>query len=132
MGRCFLSAWSSYLLDVDLFDPTQSRKPCSGYPPNGESVPRIIKEISIMSSYRFSVIIPAKPLSSDEILDATDALGNAGCTDASIRGHAEGIELLFEREADSLQSAISSAVADAESAGYKISKIELEREAIPS
>lgn len=43
-----------------------------------------------------------------EILDAADALGHAGCTDASVRGHADGIELLFERNAESLQAAISS------------------------
>jgi hypothetical protein len=67
----------------------------------------------------------------DEILDATDALGNAGCTDASIRGHADGMELLFERAAGSLQEAISSAISDVERVGYRVSKIEMEREAIP-
>jgi len=67
----------------------------------------------------------------DETLDATDALGNAGCTDASIRGHVDGMELLFERSSESLQAAISSAIRDVESAGYRVSKIELEREAIP-
>ena len=84
-----------------------------------------------MPSYRFSVIVPTQPMTHDETLDVTDAVGNAGCTDASIRGHVDGIELLFERNADSLQAAISSAVADVESAGYRISKVELEREAIP-
>jgi len=83
-----------------------------------------------MSSYRFTVIVPTQPMTHDETLDVTDKLGNAGCTDASIRGHVDGIELLFERDADSLQAAISSAVADVESAGYRISKVELEREAI--
>ncbi len=67
----------------------------------------------------------------DETLDATDALGNAGGTDASIRGHADGMELLFEREAASLQAAISSAIRDFEGAEYRVSKVELEREAIP-
>lgn len=85
-----------------------------------------------MSEYRFSVIVPVSPLTHDEILDATDALGNAGCTDASIRGHADGMELLFERAAESLQAAISSAISDVESAGYRVSKVELQREAIPS
>jgi hypothetical protein len=67
----------------------------------------------------------------DEILEATDALANAGCTDASIRGHENGMELLFERAGDSLQSAIASAITDVENAGYSVSKVELEREAIP-
>ncbi len=84
-----------------------------------------------MPDYRFSVIVPTPEMTDDETLDATDVLGNAGCTDASIRGHVEGMELLFERAADSLQAAISSAIADVERAGYKVSKVELEREAIP-
>ena len=85
-----------------------------------------------MFNYRFSVIVPTPQMTHDETLDATDALGDAGCTDASIRGHAEGMELLFERAGDSLQAAISSAIADVERAGYSVSRVELEREAIPS
>ncbi len=85
----------------------------------------------IMTSYRFAVIVQATSLTHDEILDATDALGNAGCSDASIRGHVDGMELLFERSADSLQTAIQSAISDIEHAGFSVSKIELEREAIP-
>ncbi len=84
-----------------------------------------------MSSYRFSVIIVAEAMGHDEVLDATDALGNAGCCDASLRGHSDGMELLFERMADSLQAAISSAIADVERAGYRVSRVEMEREAIP-
>ena len=85
-----------------------------------------------MSGYRFSVIVPATEMTHDEILDATDALGAAGCTDASIRGHANGMELLFERTAESLQAAISSAVTEIEQAGFRVSKVELERESIPA
>jgi hypothetical protein len=84
-----------------------------------------------MSGYRFSVIVPMRQMSHDEILDATDALGNAGCTDASIRGHTDGMELLFERNACSLDPAVSSAVSDVECAGYRVSRVEVEREAIP-
>lgn len=84
-----------------------------------------------MADFRFSVIVPAASLTEVEILDATDALGDAGCTDASIRGHADGMELLFERTAASLQTAISSAISDVERAGYRVSKVEMEREAIP-
>lgn len=84
-----------------------------------------------MMQYRFSVIVLASSMSHEDILDATDALGNAGCDDASIRGHAQGMELLFERAAESLQDAISSAIADVESAGYSVSRVEMERELIP-
>ena len=85
-----------------------------------------------MSDYRFSVIVPAPEMTHDEILNATDALASAGCTDASIRGHANGMELLFKRTAGSLQAAISSAVTDIERAGFRVSKVELERASIPA
>ena len=81
-----------------------------------------------MSDYRFSVLIAMAPGIHEAILEATDALGNAGCTDASIRGHVDGMELLFERTADSLQVAIVSAISDIESAGYRVSRVELERD----
>lgn len=84
-----------------------------------------------MPEYRFSVIVAVAAMTHEEILDATDTLGNAGCTDASIRGHADGMELLFERTADSLQAAIASAISEVERAGYRVSKVEMEREAIP-
>jgi hypothetical protein len=65
-----------------------------------------------MDDFRFGLIVPAPPINHEEILDATDALGEAGCRDASIRGHTEGMELLFARKAPSLQVAISSAISD--------------------
>lgn len=85
-----------------------------------------------MPNYRFSVIVPTAEMTHDEILDATDALGDAGCTDASIRARANGMELLFERTADSLQAAISSAISDVEQAGFRVSKLEMQRESIPA
>jgi len=85
-----------------------------------------------MIDYRFSIIIPSGKLTHEQILDSTDALGSAGCTDASIRGHADGMELLFERTADSLEAAISSAISDVERAGYRVAKVEMEREALPA
>jgi hypothetical protein len=85
-----------------------------------------------MTDYRFSVIVQMGTISEEEILNATDALGNAGCTDASIRGHAHGMELLFDRASASLQTAIASAISDVERAGYHVLKIEMEREAIPA
>ena len=84
-----------------------------------------------MSQYQFTAIVPTSSLTHDEILEATDVLGDCGCTDASIRGHAEGMELLFDRAAESLQAAISSAISNVERAGYRVLKVELEREAIP-
>ena len=84
-----------------------------------------------MCEFRFSLIVATAPMSHAQILDATDALGEAGCTDASIRGHKEGMELVFGRIAKSLQGAISSAIAEVESAGLRVKRVEMEREAIP-
>ena len=84
-----------------------------------------------MSEYHFSVIVPTSPMTHEEILDVADALASAGCADASIRGHAEGIEMLFARSAESLQRGISSAISDVESAGYRVLRVEIERECIP-
>ena len=85
-----------------------------------------------MNEYHFSVFVDHAPMSHDEILDATDSLGNAGCTDASVRGHSQGLELLFARSAESLQAAIATAVKDVEAAGFRVSRVEMEREAIPA
>ncbi len=85
-----------------------------------------------MAEYRFSVIVATDPMTNEGILDATDALGDAGCTDASIRGHVAGMELLFERSGDSLQVAIASAIADVERSGFQVCKVEMERDAIPA
>ena len=41
------------------------------------------------------------------------------------------MELLFERTADSLQKAIVSAISDVEGAGYRVSRVELERDDVP-
>jgi hypothetical protein len=81
-----------------------------------------------MSDFRFSVMVAMAPETQEAILEAADVLGDAGCTDASIRGHVDGMELLFERTADSLQGAIVSAISDIERAGYRVSRVELERD----
>jgi hypothetical protein len=84
-----------------------------------------------MPSSDFAVIIAAGKMSHEEILDATDALGEACCLDGSLGGHPEGMELQFTRSARSLQAAISSAIGDVESAGFRVIRVEMEREAIP-
>jgi hypothetical protein len=84
----------------------------------------------LMSGYRFSLIVPSPPMRHDEILNVTDALGDTGCTDASIRGHANGMELLFQRMADSLQAAIASVISDVERTGLRVARVEMERESI--
>ncbi len=78
-----------------------------------------------MSDYRFSIIIPSAAKTHDDILDAADALAKEGCTDVSLRGHEQGMELLFERSAESLHAAIVSAVSDMERAAEgRLSRIQ--------
>jgi hypothetical protein len=83
-----------------------------------------------MREYQFALIVAASPKNEEEILDVTDALGEAGCTDASIRGHSEGMEVIFDRTALSLQAAFSSAIAAVEQAGFRVVRLEMDREAI--
>ena len=78
-----------------------------------------------MSSYEFAVIIAAGKMSHEEILDATDALGEAACTDATLGGYAEGMELQFTRSARSLQAAITSAIGAVEGAGIRVIRVEM-------
>jgi hypothetical protein len=80
--------------------------------------------------HRFSVIVSDNPKSEQEMLDLADALGNEGCLDASVGGHEEGVELIFNREAVSFDKAIKSAVTEVESAGFRVKRVELAREAI--
>lgn len=81
-------------------------------------------------THQFTVIIDFAPDGDEQILDVADALGNAGCLDASVGGHADGMEAVFNRDADSLDSAIKSAVAAIENAGFKVHRVELPRETI--
>lgn len=83
-----------------------------------------------MSDFRFTLIVATPLMGDEQILDVTDALGEAGCTDASIRGHAGGMELLFSRKARTLQAAIASAIADVERSGHRVARVVMEREAI--
>jgi len=86
-----------------------------------------------MTEYHFRLIVRgpfSAQISDEELLDATDALGAAGCDDASIGVHADGLELEFVRSRESLQEAIASAVRDVERAGFRVESIEMDREAV--
>jgi hypothetical protein len=82
----------------------------------------------------FSLIVTAdsldSPITDEQLLDVTDALGNAGCTDCSVIAHREGLELAFHRRAESLEQAISTGIRDAKVAGLTILRVELNQEAI--
>ena len=86
-----------------------------------------------MTEYHFRLILTgsfAGPPSDEELLDATDALGEAGCNDCSVSVHGRGLELEFDRAAQSLQEAIASAIRDVESAGFVVDSIAMDRDAV--
>jgi hypothetical protein len=86
-----------------------------------------------MTKY-FSLIVTSdtfdSPITDEQLLDATDALGEVGATDCSVMAHREGLELAFHREADSLEAALSTAIRDAKHAGLAVLRVELDQEAI--
>lgn len=85
-----------------------------------------------MMEYRFRVVIDHQVATDDEILDLADKLATAGCDDGLLAGHVEGFEIIFDREADSRDEAMRSAVAQIEQCGLRVKRIELDREAIAS
>jgi hypothetical protein len=86
-----------------------------------------------MTEYHFCLIVGGSltsPLSDENLLNATDALGNAGCDDCSIGAHGCSLELEFDRVHQSLQEAIASAIRDVESAGFVVESIRMARDAV--
>jgi hypothetical protein len=86
-----------------------------------------------MTEYRFRLIVSgsfADPPTDEQLLDATDTLGEVGCDDASVGVHPAGLELEFDRGAGSLQEAIASAAREVERAGFRIVSIEMDRNAV--
>ncbi|MEX1224164.1 MAG: hypothetical protein WEA31_06405 [Pirellulales bacterium] len=83
-----------------------------------------------MTTYRFRVVISHHVESEEEILDLADRLAAVGCDDGHLGGHVEGIEMVFDREAESRDEAMRSAVQQIEQCGLAVKRIELDREAI--
>ena len=80
-----------------------------------------------MAKYEFSLILPDLPELTE---DLADRLFEAGCDDAT-PGTCNGVfSIDFHREADSLEAAIRSAIANVESAGYRVARVEMEAEAV--
>jgi hypothetical protein len=73
------------------------------------------------------ILVPETDLSED----MAEALFEAGCDDCT-PVVSNGVPLLyFHREAANLHEAIRSAVADAQRAGCKVAKVQIEAEALP-
>ena len=83
-----------------------------------------------MTEYRFKVVISHHVKTEKQILDLADQLAAAGCDDGHLGGHDEGLEMVFEREAESREDAMRSAVRQIEQCGLIVKRIELDRETI--
>lgn len=80
-----------------------------------------------MKTYRFTVILKGIPVIDEEI---ADRLYEAGCDDCSPFSRDGVTGAGFDREAVSLEAAISSAVADVRRAGYEIDRVEIDQEEV--
>ena len=80
-----------------------------------------------MKKYDFTLIL-SRPLELTE--DVADSLFQAGCDDGT-PGTSEGVFLIdFHREANSLEEAIRSAIANVKGAGYSVARVEIQAETL--
>jgi hypothetical protein len=80
-----------------------------------------------MNKYEFTLIL-AESLELTE--DLADALFAAGCDDGT-PGTCHGVfSIDFHRQAVSIEAAIRSAIADVRTAGYEMTRVEIEAEAV--
>ncbi len=75
-----------------------------------------------MKEHEFTIIL-ASPEESEE--DA-NRLYEAGCTDGSISTAGGVTRIDFHREAETLEDAMRSAVADVQSAGFQVARVQLQ------
>lgn len=76
-----------------------------------------------MKTYGFDVVLKGVTEISDE---AADALFDAGCDDATPSSQGGLARLHFDREGPSLEDAIRSAVAQVQSAGFTVARVEMD------
>jgi hypothetical protein len=81
-----------------------------------------------MTTYDFSVVLRGE---SELTLDLSDRLFAAGCDDGTPSQRANVVTVHFSREADNLESAIRSAIADIAAAGCVAARVEIEVDAAP-
>lgn len=81
-----------------------------------------------MTKYEFTLILKGDRELTEEI---ADKLFDAGCDDGT-PGTCNGVfSIDFHREADSLESALRSAIANVKSAGYEVERMEINAETMP-
>ena len=75
-----------------------------------------------MKIQRFSVVLKDPDLTNDDC----DALYNAGCDDGTVVTRDGVTRVVFDREATSLEEAIRSVTEQVRSAGYQVTKVEMD------
>ncbi len=81
-----------------------------------------------MTKYEFTLILKGARELTEEIADGLYA---AGCDDGT-PGTCNGVfSIDFHREADSLESALRSAIAHVKSAGHEVERVEINAETMP-
>ncbi len=81
-----------------------------------------------MTKYEFSLILNGDWELTEEM---ADELYESGCDDGT-PGTCNGVfSIDFHREADSLESAIMSAIANVKAAGYEVEQVQIEVESLP-
>ncbi|MCG8450719.1 MAG: hypothetical protein MI725_14210 [Pirellulales bacterium] len=77
--------------------------------------------------YEFSLILTANDVSEEQ----ADKLHESGCDDGSILIRGDVSMVQFDREATTLDEALSSAIRDVEKAGFQVDRVEIERSEVP-
>ena len=81
-----------------------------------------------MTKYEFTLILRGSIALTEYV---ADALFKAGCDDGT-PGTCSGVfSIDFHREANSLEEAISSAIANVKAAGHAVDHVEIEADAVP-
>ena len=79
-----------------------------------------------MKTYEFTLVLA----NCAELTEAmAEAIAAAGCQDASPRSSQGIVSIDFDRDAESLESAIRCAIAQAQSAGLTVARVEIEPDA---
>ncbi len=80
-----------------------------------------------MTTYEFVVTLANGTEHTDALVES---LYEAGCDDGSVWSSAGVVQIGFTRQADSLESAIRSAIANVQRAGCTVARLEMEPEAL--
>ena len=82
-----------------------------------------------MKTFEFDLVLGGVSEVTEEV---ANALFEAGCDDGTPHSCDGVAYVAFDRDADSLESAIRSAVANVESAGYTVARIQIDRNDLPA